>query len=92
VSLDNLEVNGLQWRKSRRSIGNGACVEAAAVPASGQIGIRDSTDRNGPVIRYTERSWRTFVARAKEGRLLCGYTAAGGELTQAKSAPIALRP
>ncbi len=68
MSLDNLEVSGLQWRKARRSIGNGACVEAAAVPASGRILIRDSMDRSGPVIRYTERSWRAFVASAKEDR------------------------
>ena len=48
VSLDNLEVSGLQWRKARRGIGNGACVEAAAVPASGQVLIRDSTAGPAP--------------------------------------------
>ena len=79
MSLDNLEVSGLQWRTARRSIGNGACVEAAAVPASGRILIRDSTDRNGPVIWYTEHSWRAFIGSAKEGRrfeadrILCLY-------------------
>ncbi len=67
MSLDNLAAGGLQWRKARRSIGNGACVEVA-VPVSGQLLIRDSTDQNGPVMRYPERSWRVFVAAAREGR------------------------
>jgi len=66
MSLSSLEVNGLQWRKARRSVGNGACVEVA--PVSGQILIRDSTDRNGPVIRYPGRSWSVFVTNAKTGR------------------------
>jgi hypothetical protein len=68
MSLDNLEAGrGLQWRKTRRSIGNGACVEVA-VPVSGQVVIRDSTDRSGPVINYPGRSWHLFTAGAREGR------------------------
>ncbi len=66
MSLSNLEVSGLQWRKARRSVNNGACVEAA--PVGGQILIRDSTDRDGPVIIYSGRSWHVFVASAKAGR------------------------
>jgi hypothetical protein len=66
MSLSNLEVSGLSWRKARRSVNNGSCVEVA--PAGGQILIRDSTDRNGPVMRYTGRSWYMFVAGAKAGR------------------------
>ena len=34
MSLNNLEVSGLQWRKARRSVNNGACVEVA--PVNGQ--------------------------------------------------------
>ncbi len=66
MSLSNLEASGLQWRKARRSVNNGACVEAA--PVGEHILIRDSTDRNGPVIRYSGRSWSRFVAGAKTGR------------------------
>jgi hypothetical protein len=58
--MDNLE-----WRKTRRSANNGACVELA--PAAGQILIRDSKDQNGPVIAYSQFSWRLFVASAKTG-------------------------
>ena len=34
MSQDELEVSDLQWRKARRSVGNGACVEVAPAPAS----------------------------------------------------------
>jgi len=66
MSLGNLEVSGLQWRKASRSINNGACVEVA--PVGGQILIRDSTDLNGPVMLYSGRSWHMFLAAAKTGR------------------------
>lgn len=66
MSVSNLEVGGLQWRKARRSAQNGACVEVA--PAREQVLVRDSTDRNGPVIPYSGHSWYMFVASAKTGR------------------------
>jgi hypothetical protein len=65
MSMSNLEISSLQWRKTRRSVNNGACVEAA--PISGQVLIRDSMDRNGPVMRYPARSWCVFVTDAKTG-------------------------
>jgi hypothetical protein len=58
-------MGNLEWRKARRSANNGACVELA--PAAGQILIRDSKDQDGPVIAYSEYSWRLFVATAKTG-------------------------
>jgi hypothetical protein len=66
MSINNPEVTDLQWRKASRSINNGACVEVA--PVSRQILIRDSTDRNGPVMRYSRRSWCIFVGNIKTGR------------------------
>jgi hypothetical protein len=66
MSFNNLEAGGLEWRKAKRSIGNGACVEVA--PAGGQVHVRDSQDQNGAQIQYPERSWRAFVAGAKSGR------------------------
>jgi hypothetical protein len=58
-------MGNLEWRKARRSANNGACVELA--PRAGQILIRDSKDQNGPVIAYSQYSWRSFVAVAKTG-------------------------
>jgi hypothetical protein len=66
MSLNNLEVSDLQWRKARRSANNGACVEVA--PANGQIIIRDSKDQDGPVIRYSASSWHIFLGGAKKGQ------------------------
>jgi hypothetical protein len=53
------------WRKSQRSIANGACVEVA--PVSGVIAVRDSVDPAGPVVRYSAQTWQAFIAHAKTG-------------------------
>jgi hypothetical protein len=66
MSLDGLEVDSFQWRKARRSAGNGACVEVG--PANGQIFIRDSMDQSGPVMQCPGVSWREFLVDVKKGR------------------------
>ena len=67
LSMSEREVfiDQTQWRKSRRSVGNGACVEIA--PAGGSVVVRDSTDRVGPVVQYPTRAWDAFIASAKIG-------------------------
>jgi hypothetical protein len=64
MSLSNLEVSGLQWRKARRSANNGACVEVA--PAIGQILIRDSRDPEGPLLSYSIVAFRSFLDSTKK--------------------------
>lgn len=56
----------LAWRKPRRSIGNGECVEVAS--AQDLIMVRDSKDPSGPVIRYSAWAWLGFLADAKTGK------------------------
>jgi hypothetical protein len=63
MSLIDLEVPDLQWRKARRSAGNGACVEVA--PANGQIAVRDSQNPDGTRLQYPSQSWRAFIANVK---------------------------
>lgn len=58
-------VNSASWRKSSRSVGNGACVEIA--PAAGSVAVRDTTDRIGPMLQYTASAWRAFIVETKIG-------------------------
>jgi hypothetical protein len=57
----------LRWRRSRHSGSTGGqCVEVAAA-GDGMVGIRDSKDPGGPVLRFTLGEWRLFLAGAKQG-------------------------
>jgi hypothetical protein len=74
MSSSDLEIGGLQWRKAKRSAGNGACVEVA--PANGKLLVRDSKDPDGSVMKYPGPSWRAFVADVREGQFDPGPTLA----------------
>ncbi|MEH0932886.1 DUF397 domain-containing protein [Micromonospora sp. NPDC007208] len=54
------------WRTSTRSSGNGNCVEVATV--DGQVAVRDSKDRSGPVLAFGAVAWRAFVLGVGEVR------------------------
>lgn len=63
-SMD-VEVLAANWRKASRSIGNGACVEAAS--AAGRVLVRDSVNPSGAVIAYAPGAWQGFIDSAKAG-------------------------
>ena len=47
------------WRKSSYSGSNGGeCVEVAT---AGAVLVRDTTDRNGPVLTFAPDAWRAFT-------------------------------
>jgi hypothetical protein len=52
------------WRKSSRSGTNG-CVEVALDTA--EVAVRDSKDRNGPVLRFNAHEWEAFLAGVRNG-------------------------
>lgn len=52
-----------RWVKSSFSFANGNCVEIAELPG-GTVGIRDSRDLGGPVLRFTRAEWAAFLSRA----------------------------
>jgi len=54
------------WVKSSLSFSNGNCVEVASLPG-GEIGVRNSRDPGGPVLRFTPGEWGAFVGRARLG-------------------------
>jgi hypothetical protein len=54
------------WIKSSLSFSNGNCVEVASLPDD-EIGVRDSKDPAGPVLRFTPGEWRAFLGGARNG-------------------------
>lgn len=65
IRMPSLDARGAAWRKSRRSMPDGNCVEAAEAP--GGILVRDSADRTGVLLRYSVEVWRTFASRVRVG-------------------------
>jgi hypothetical protein len=57
-------ISDMRWRKARRSVGNGECVEVAEVGDS--IGVRDSKDPDGPMLVYRAENWQQFLDGAKQ--------------------------
>jgi uncharacterized protein DUF397 len=58
--------SGLTWVKSSLSFANGNCVEVASLP-DGQIGVRNSRDAAGAVLRFTPDEWHAFIGGAQNG-------------------------
>jgi hypothetical protein len=51
------------WRKSQRSNGSGACVEAAS--GAGTVAIRDTTNRDGGALSFSAIAWAAFMGGLK---------------------------
>lgn len=60
------ELQGVTWRKSRRSNSSGNCVEMAALP-SGEVAVRNSRHPEGPALVYTRAEIEALVLGAKDG-------------------------
>jgi Domain of unknown function (DUF397) len=58
--------SGSHWVKSSLSFSNSNCVEVASLPGGG-IGVRDSKDPEGPVLRFTPGEWDAFLGGARNG-------------------------
>ena len=54
------------WIKSSLSFSNSNCVEVADLPDGG-VGVRDSKDPSGPVLRFTLAEWHAFLCGARNG-------------------------
>jgi len=54
------------WIKSSLSFSNGNCVEVASLPG-GHIGVRDSKDAEGAVLRFTPGEWDAFLHGVRGG-------------------------
>ena len=51
------------WRKASYSNGSGQCVETAS--GAGVVLVRDTTDRDGGTLSFTEGAWMNFVNTVK---------------------------
>ena len=58
--------SGPNWVKSSLSFSNGNCVEVASLPGR-TIGLRNSRDPGGPVLRFTPDEWHAFLGGARNG-------------------------
>ena len=58
--------SGSYWIRSSLSYANGNCVEVASLPG-GTIGVRNSRDSAGPVLRFTPREWHAFLGGVRNG-------------------------
>jgi hypothetical protein len=55
---------GARWRKARAS-GNQGCVEITDTAES--VWVRDTKDRQGPVLTFTRSEWTAFLAGVRAG-------------------------
>ena len=57
---------GSSWIKSSLSFANSNCVEVASLHG-GQIGVRNSRDSKGAVLRFTPSEWDAFLGGVRNG-------------------------
>ena len=50
------------WRKSSASL-NGECIEVAGI--SSAVFVRDSKDRDGPLLAFPDGAWQEFLAELR---------------------------
>ncbi|GAB3815622.1 DUF397 domain-containing protein [Micromonospora zhanjiangensis] len=65
--MNNDRLANAAWRKSTRSQTSN-CVEIAPLgTGSAPVALRDSKDRNGPVLVFGRDGWLDFIAGTKAG-------------------------
>jgi len=55
-----------EWAKSSLSYANGNCVEVARLSGS-EIGVRNSREAEGAVLRFTPDEWDAFIGGVRNG-------------------------
>lgn len=55
-----------RWIKSPLSSANGNCVEVVGLP-NGGVGVRDSKNPSGPMLKFTPDEWHAFLGRVRKG-------------------------
>jgi hypothetical protein len=63
VLIAVLSFEEAKWRKSSRSVADGACVEVALVES--EVLIRDSKHPSGLILKVTADAWRSLIRAIK---------------------------
>jgi Domain of unknown function (DUF397) len=66
MDAPNFDRSRAAWRTSSYSNNGGACVEVAD-NLPGIVAVRDSKNRNGPILVLTPAGWREFTAGIRAG-------------------------
>jgi hypothetical protein len=66
--METMDLSRAEWRTSSYSSSNGACVEVAADSATWVL-VRDTNDREGPVLKLGPDAWRRFAGQVKVRQL-----------------------
>jgi hypothetical protein len=66
MSVAEPAISAPAWRKARRSVYNGDCVEVAAMRS--KVLVRDSKNPGGAALGYSTGAWQSFLSSAKHGR------------------------
>jgi hypothetical protein len=62
--METIDLSRAQWRTSSYSGSNGNCVEVVA-DSGARVLVRDSKNREGPVLPFRQDTWRRFAAQVK---------------------------
>jgi Domain of unknown function (DUF397) len=57
-----MEVTDLNWRKASYSNGGENCIEVANVV---DVAVRDTADRQGPMLTFSAQAWQKFLGGLK---------------------------
>lgn len=58
--------SGSYWVKSSFSFSNGNCIEVTSL-YGGTVGVRDSKNAEGLVLRFTQPEWHAFLGGVRNG-------------------------
>jgi hypothetical protein len=61
-----MDLSQAKWHKSTRSGGSGNCVEVAD-NLPGIVAVRDTKNRDGGTLIFTDAEWSAFVGGVKDG-------------------------
>jgi len=62
------DLSRVEWRKSSLSV-NTNCVEVAYLDGARRVAVRDSKDRQGPMLIFTAAEWRDFLDRVRRSEV-----------------------